>query len=84
MKGFIEVTPLVFEPDYKSNNPFEGCDVPSKNKEIIALSAIKHVSMNCIVTNIQLYNQQGEKSEYVVRCVESYDQIKELIKQATV
>ena len=81
MKGFIEVTPMNFEPSCDSYNPFDGEYKPSDKKVIININSIKFIEGSYIKTNIVMHSQYGD-SEYSTRVLESYEEIKELIKQA--
>jgi len=71
-KGFIEVTPMNFIPDYKSDNPYDG-DTMAGNPIMVSVDNIGFVEGS--------YMELQNGRQYSL--LESYDQIKQLIKQAT-
>lgn len=78
MKGFIELFELKFEPDYSSDNPFEGKDVVSEKPISISLNVIEMIEDGYIYTSIIMNNGQ----KFCVRVQLTYEEIKELIKNA--
>ena len=72
MKGFIEVTPQYYDED-------AGKYVSSGCSCLINIKHIREVRKNTIIYN---YNNDTFKNQSYVSCVETYEEIKEKIKEA--
>ena len=82
-KGFIEVTPMVWNPDYDSENPFDGEYKPSPATVTINVSRIQFVEGNFIQTDISRQTGGGHTELYSLHTAESYRNIQDKIKSAT-
>lgn len=78
IKGFIELYPVKFQPDYNSDNPFEGEDVVSEQPISISVNTIEMIEEGYIYTSIIMANGQ----KFCVRVRLTYVEIMNLIKQA--